>query len=268
MKDLWDVKLKELREAIKHSSKELEQKEYVCSLCQDRGLIYRDGLAYRCTCVQKRQMDLSSKKAHLSGEYKEKHFDDFRLDYYASKPYAEDKKGTYRQSANQSLQAAKLFTELVIAGEMPKGLYLYGNVGSGKTLLASCIANQLIESRQEVLFVSIPDLLDELKDTFNGRTGNELALMNRVRKAKTLIMDDLGAHMYTDWTAGRIYNIINYRASHNLSTIITSNLTVDELRTALDERTSSRILQLCQIYRLQSDQDIRRQVYIENLKSN
>ena len=266
MKDILQKKMQELREAVKNSPKEKVEIRYECPECQDRGLIYRDGVAHVCGCVKKKRLENQCKHARLAGEYRHKEFEDFLLTYYRTGTVNPKSSATYRQLANHCLSAAKSFSEKVLSGEEHKGMYIYGTVGSGKTLLASCIANKLLTENVELLFLSVPDFLDELKDTFNQRGGNELELMNQVRSVPVLILDDLGAHAYTDWSAGRIYNIINYRACNNLSTIITSNLSVDELAEAIDVRTSSRILQLCQIYRLETDEDIRRQVYKENIK--
>jgi DNA replication protein DnaC len=266
MKDILQKKMQELREIIKHSPKETVEEHYDCVICKDRGLIYKDDQAYVCGCVNKKRLENQCKHARLAGEYRYKNFDDFIITYYRTGIVNRKNSATYRQLANHCLSAAKSFSDKVIAKEEHKGMYIYGTVGSGKTLLASCIANRLLKEDKELLFISVPDFLDELKDTFNNRGNNELTLMNQVRSIPVLILDDLGAHAYTDWSAGRIYNIINYRACNNLSTIITSNLSVDELAEAIDVRTSSRILQLCQIYRLETDEDIRRQVYKENIK--
>ncbi|QRN86153.1 ATP-binding protein [Clostridia bacterium] len=266
MKDILQKKIQELRETIKNSPKEKEEVQYECPICKDRGLIYKDGQAYICNCVNKKRFENQFKHARLAGEYLHKSFDDFQIKYYSSYRIDTNSNVTYRQLATQCLTAAKLFTDSVINKKKHKGMYVYGTVGSGKTLLTSCIANRLLEHNIELLFISVPDFLDEIKATFNQKGNQEMDLMNQVRNVRVLILDDLGAHTYTDWSAGRIYNIINYRASNNLSTIITSNLSVDGLAEALDERTSSRVMQLCTLYRLETEEDIRCQVYKENLK--
>jgi DNA replication protein DnaC len=266
MKDILQRKMQELRETIKNSPKEIVEIHYDCPKCQDRGLIYKDGQAYVCSCVKKKHLENQCKHARLAGEYLHKDFDDFQIKYYDTFRVDSSSNVTYRQLANKCFGAAKSYTESVIKGEKHKGMYIYGTVGSGKTLLTSCIANRLLQENMELLFISVPDFLDEIKATFNQRGNQEMVLMNQVRNIPVLILDDLGAHAYTDWSAGRIYNIINYRASNNLSTIITSNLSVDALSEALDERTSSRIMQLCTLYRLETEVDIRCQVYQENIK--
>lgn len=269
MNKLFKEKLAEIKKKLDQMPAS-EEKTYACPRCQDRGMVLIDNLAYPCDCVQKKRRENLCKHARLSGQYRHKHFEDFDINYYATSPLKSGRSRTitYRQLANDCLQAAKNFSAKVIEGEDHKGMYIYGSVGSGKTLLASCMANVILEAGLGLLFVSVPDLLDELKDTFGSRERKELDLMKEVREVDVLIMDDLGAHQYTDWTAGRIYNIINYRAAQGLSTVITSNLSVDELSEALDLRTSSRILQLCQIYRLETKEDIRRQVYKEKLRKN
>ena len=260
MKDILQEKMQELLETVRNSPKELIDREFECPNCRDRGLIYEQGEARVCSCVWKKRLERRFSHARVAKEYRSKTFHDFDLDFY-SNSQIEDTAFTYRQRANNCLIAAKDFTQKVLSGENGKGLYISGPVGSGKTLLVSCIANELLSNDSEVLFLSVPDFLDELRDTFNQKNLNEMDLMDQVRNVSVLILDDLGAHTYTEWTKGRIFNIINYRASNNLATVITSNLSVSEVSDEIDERTSSRILQLCQIYQLDTQEDIRRQVY-------
>lgn len=140
-----------------------------------------------------------------------------------------------------------------------------GPVGCGKTFLACAIANALLECDKQVLFLVVPDLLDELRATFARKDSNssELDLLDTARTVPVLVLDDLGAHNYTDWTINRIYTIINYRLNHHLATIITTNLDVRQLNEYLGERTCSRLLELCRGFELFVERDIRMLKYKE-----
>jgi len=81
--------------------------------------------------------------------------------------------------------------------------------------------------------------------------------MDSARRVHVLILDDLGAHNYTEWTRNKLYSIINYRLNNNLPTVITTNLDLAELEEYLGERTTSRIIQMCRIFRLMVETDIR-----------
>ncbi|MGI6552939.1 MAG: ATP-binding protein [Clostridia bacterium] len=233
-----------------------------CNLCQDRGVIVKDGMGYRCPCMRQKALANRFRYANLGGLLRSYTFDKFSLDYYPKdKTPGNDTNLTYFESARRAYQAAKEFvTEFSKGKYRGQGLLFTGSVGSGKTFLAGAIANAVLAQGHQVLFAVVPDLLDEIKATYS-RTGDpgvdELTLLESARTVELLVLDDLGVHNYTDWTVNKIYSILNYRANHQLPIIITTNHDLEELEAYLGERTTSRILQLCKIYRLSADQDIR-----------
>ena len=81
-----------------------------------------------------------------------------------------------------------------------------------------------------------------------------------------LILDDLGAHQYTEWARGKLFTILNYRINHNLPTVITTNLSVEDVGEAIGDRAASRIIELCQPYMLEADVDIRLQKRLNKTK--
>jgi DNA replication protein DnaC len=119
-----------------------------------------------------------------------------------------------------------------------------------------------MEAELQVLFLVVPDLLDELRATYKSEV-NEMDLLDTARTIPILILDDLGAHNYTDWTRNRLYSIINYRMNEQLPTVITSNLSLDEMEDYIGVRTTSRIIQSSRIFRLTVEKDIRHQIYHE-----
>jgi len=115
----------------------------------------------------------------------------------------------------------------------------------------------LLERGHQALFLVVPDFLDEIRYSFDGKN-SESELIDTARSARVLILDDLGAHNYTAWTQNKLYTLLNYRLYNQLPTVINTNLELEELETFLGERTLSRIYQLCRIYRLVVAKDIRR----------
>ncbi|TDA64561.1 MAG: AAA family ATPase [Clostridia bacterium] len=238
-----------------------------CPLCQDRGLILEAGGARPCPCQGQRSLQNRFRYANLDYLLRDQTFDRFNLNFYPDDKYIPGRELTYRQVARQALEAAKNFVTEYETSHHIRGLLFTGPVGSGKTFLAAAIANALIPRRHQVLFVVVPDLLDEIKATYatyaphGPRSGyTELELMETARTTGVLILDDLGAHNYTEWTTNKLYSILNFRLNGQLPTIITTNLTLAELDQYLGERTTSRIVQLCRAYRLFTDRDIRHMV--------
>lgn len=233
-------------------------KEAACPVCQDRGIILQGDVAYPCSCMQVRKRKNQFRNARISRDLMKCQLDKFRLDYYVS----EQGDKSHYDVALRALNAAKGFVEECKHNPHTLGLMFTGPVGSGKTFLAASIANELMAAQLQVLFIVVPDLLDELRASYKSEV-NELDLLDSARTIPVLILDDLGAHNYSDWTRNRIYSIINYRLNEWLPTIITTNLSLDEMEEYLSVRTTSRIIQSTRIFRLTVAKDIRHQMYYE-----
>jgi DNA replication protein DnaC len=124
--------------------------------------------------------------------------------------------------------------------ENPEGwLVLFGGYGCGKTHLAAAIANRAIERGQPVLFVVVPDLLDYLRATFGPNSPASYdERFDQIRNAPLLILDDLGTQSSTPWAQEKLFQILNYRYSARLPTVVTSNHRLEEI----DLRIRSRMV--------------------------
>lgn len=236
----------------------LNENTQVCPYCQGRGIYLEGDMAYPCRCMQTKKLENQFRNARISRELMNCRLDMFKLDYYMT----ESGDQSHRERAVKALQAAKSFVNECQQNPHCLGVLFTGPVGSGKTFLAAAIANQLMEAQFKVLFLVVPDLLDELRATYKTNV-NELDLLDTARTIPILILDDLGVHNYTDWSKNRLYSIINYRMNEQLPTIITSNLTLDEMEDYIGMRTTSRIIQSTRIFRLTVAKDIRHQIYYE-----
>ncbi len=117
-------------------------------------------------------------------------------------------------------------------------LVLIGNHGTGKTHLAVAIANKRLTQGRPAIFIVVPDLLDRLRATFSPTsTVTYDELFETARTTPLLILDDLGAQSSTPWAQEKLYQIINERYNRRLSTVITTNLSLDHM----DLRLRSRI---------------------------
>ena len=233
----------------------------ICPMCHDRGIVISGDVAKPCTCMQKKKIENRFRNARISRNLLNCQLESFNVAYYAS---ADGRDQQHLQRANKALNAAEEFVNKYKHAECGEGLLLTGEVGSGKTFLAAAIANALIKSGRQVLFLIVPDLLDELKATFNKAAElTELDLLDTARTVPVLILDDLGAHNYTEWTKNRLYSIINYRLNELLPTVVTSNLTLFEMEEYLGQRTTSRLMQMCRVFRLTRETDIRLKKYEE-----
>jgi len=233
--------------------------QVLCSKCGGRGIRVVGNQAVRCSCTRRNLEEVRYKASRLPERLTRHYFEGFDFSFYPSDASPGDGKNTsYLEMARTALQAAKDFVNNETTGKPDKGLFICGNVGSGKTFLCSAIANALLRSGKDVLFLVVPDLLDEIRASYGQDSGTtEMQVLDAARNIPVLILDDMGAHNYTEWTRNKLYSILNFRLNNRLSTVINSNLTLEEIEQFLGERTTSRIVELCGIYRLLTPRDIR-----------
>jgi len=104
---------------------------------------------------------------------------------------------------------------------------LWGDVGTGKTFLAGCIANALMERNIPVLMTSLPKLLNALGGIYSGERNEYLQSLNRYR---LLIIDDLGVERDTPYVLEMVYFVIDERYKSGKLFIITTNLSLQKLK--------------------------------------
>lgn len=130
------------------------------------------------------------------------------------------------------------------------GLYLYGNTGSGKTLLSCIILNELIRLYQvPVKYAKISrDILGKIRDTFNPQSeyfGEGRKIEEELANIPVLVIDDFGVQKETPWVNNVLYDLIDSRYEKNLLTILTSNEPMDSWKDISNGRVYSRLKEMC-----------------------
>lgn len=128
----------------------------------------------------------------------------------------------------------------------PFDLVLSGGPGCGKTHLAVAILRELIVagilwSGNGGRFVPVPELLAEIRASYQGKGPDEKELVKEYSTIPYLVLDDLGAEKTTDWSIATLYLIIDRRHREMLPTIVTTNLTLDQIDKHLSPRIASRL---------------------------
>lgn len=141
---------------------------------------------------------------------------------------------------------SKYASNFTKAKEDNLGLMLYGEPGNGKTHAVSCIANYLMLRGIPTICVSINKMLERIKETYSsyGKEGEETVLKS-LSNADLLIIDDLGTEQKNEWSAAKIYNIMDRRYRNGLPTIITTNINLKDLENMYQKRTYDRLMEMC-----------------------
>lgn len=134
-----------------------------------------------------------------------------------------------------------------------RGAFLHGEFGTGKTLLAAIIAQEFLRAGKTVAFLKVPTLLTDIRDTYNGKSKvSEAEVLKAAFMVDLLVLDDFGMEKPTLFVGSTLCSIIDARYDQpSTTTIITSNLKIEEIAKQLDNATDgtskngSRILDRC-----------------------
>ena len=136
------------------------------------------------------------------------------------------------------------------------GLLLWGDVGTGKSFIASCIANALLDKGVPVIMTNFARLLNKLTDMY---AGDRNAYIDSFKRYPLMIIDDLGVERNSEFAREQVFSVIDSRYRSELPMIVTTNLTLEELQHPEDlsrSRIYDRVLERCLPIRV-NDQNIR-----------
>jgi DNA replication protein DnaC len=128
-----------------------------------------------------------------------------------------------------------------------RGLWIFGDTGTGKTTLAMLISKAALEAGRSVAIYSLPKLLARIRRTYDSEPGGDsyLSLFDKLTSVDLLHIDDLGAEKRSDWVLEQLYALVNERYETERSVIITTNLGHEELEEQIGSRTVSRLTEIC-----------------------
>jgi DNA replication protein DnaC len=125
-----------------------------------------------------------------------------------------------------------------------RGLWIQGDVGTGKTTLAMLVSKAALDAGRSVAIYSLPRLLNLLRESMDSESG-KLDFIDRLTAVDLLHIDDLGAEHQTDWVLEQLYSIVNARYEAERAIVATTNLMPDQLSDRLGARTVSRLVEIC-----------------------
>lgn len=212
--------------------------QFECNKCSDTGYL-PDG--NRCSCFNKQIIDnlyTMSNMVHMLGK---ENFDTFDIGVFSNEAYKSEKL-TPKQNMYNILEASEDFcNNFHITG---MNLLLYGGTGLGKTFMCNCIAKALIDREISVLYqtaFSLFEIVENHKFNKQNETEENKIYYNMIFDCELLIIDDLGTELNNSFTNAELFNIINERLITEKKTIISTNLSLEQLAETYSDRIMSRV---------------------------
>ena len=140
------------------------------------------------------------------------------------------------------VREAKKFIEHLGEERNYTNLLLIGKTGTGKTHISTAIAKAAIERGHEVLYDSVQNVVSAFEyDRFKSGYGAYEPRGDKYMECDLLILDDLGTEFVNQFTVSCLYNLLNTRINRGLATVISTNLSPEELSSKYEDRIYSRI---------------------------
>ncbi|MBB6629966.1 ATP-binding protein [Clostridium algidicarnis] len=205
---------------------------YRCPKCKDTGFIG----ASKCTCYKQKLIQLHYKDSQLQELTRTNNFKSFDFNLYPTHKIGNEK-DTPRKNIEKIYDRSLAYIDNFKSHS--DNLLFYGNSGTGKTFLSTCIAKELLDKGYLVVYKTSDELIKDLRDLkFNSNKILEELIFN----CDLLVIDDLGSESITDFTRAELFNLLNKRLLTTKRMIISTNLTLEQLLQQYSERITSRLL--------------------------
>ncbi len=257
---------KELQEIIQHKQMLLTaagfapdylELHYTCPDCKDTGYIDNK----KCHCFKKAIIDLLYTQSNLQEILEKENFNTCSLEYYSNNHIDPLTGRSSLTAMKTALGTCHNFVDTF--SEEFHNILLYGDTGVGKTFLSHCIAKELIEQSFSVIYFTASQLFDIFAKNRFEKDPDAQMDYEHIYDCDLLIIDDLGTEFTNSFSASQLFVCLNERILRRKSTIISTNLDLDELKNLYSERVFSRITSAYTVLRLTGD-DIRIQKKLMN----
>lgn len=208
---------------------------YTCPDCKDTGYI---GFK-RCHCFSQAAINLVYTQSNLKEILQKENFDTFSFDYYSAKDVNPATGLSSLETAKDAVLKCHDFIDHF--GDTFSNLYFYGDTGIGKTFLSNCVAKELMDQGYSVIYFTAFQLFDILSKGVFKKDADALAAHQNIFDCDLLIIDDLGTELTNSFTTSQLFLCLNERILRKKSTIISTNLGMNQLADIYSERVLSRI---------------------------
>lgn len=209
-----------------------------CNKCNDTGYIGTE----HCSCLNQSLINVAYEQSNLKHILDYENFDTFDFNYYSEevdKKFGRSPRKNMENLYQVSVHFAHDFDRSF------KNILFYGDTGLGKTFLCNCIAKDLLDQGKTVLYLPAVQLFQLFETArFHREDMEEFSkeMLNTLLTVELLIIDDLGTEFITSFTGPELFNAINTRVLNQKPTIISTNLSLEEIKQQYSDRIVSRIL--------------------------
>ncbi|MCM1186186.1 MAG: ATP-binding protein [Lachnoclostridium sp.] len=206
---------------------------YDCPDCKDTGYVQSaEGLKEKCHCFRRREIALLYEQSNIQDMISRENFSTLSYSYY---------QGEDLERFTRVVKICKDFVQNFIQDY--QNLFFYGTVGTGKSFLSGCVAEQLLKQGHSVIYFSAASLFDTLaKYAFQSKEKEALSnFYQDLYQCELLIIDDLGTEITNAFVTSQLFACLNERNLRKRATVISTNLSLEELRDRYSDRIFSRI---------------------------
>lgn len=206
---------------------------YTCPDCQDTGYINsEDFTKEKCHCLRQQELSILYEQSNIQELLSRENFSTLSYEYYQG------------EDLERFQGAVKICHDFVQNFKQDyRNLFFYGTVGTGKSFLSGCVAEELLSAGHSVIYFSSSGLFDTLaRYTFDAKAKESLYnFCEDLYNCELVILDDLGTEVTNSFVASQLFSCLNERQLRRKSTIISTNLSLEELRDRYSDRVFSRI---------------------------
>lgn len=223
---------------------------FTCSDCKDTGYIN----GKKCHCFKQEIINTVYAQSNIKNILERENFSTFSYEYYSDNVVNPTTKLSALDTVKQAVDECRHFIDDF--EHKPKNLFFYGDTGVGKTFLSNCVAKELLEQGKSVIYFTAFQLFDILSKGVFEKDADAIAAHQNIFDCDLLIIDDLGTEFANSFTTSQLFLCVNERILRQKSTIISTNLNMNQMMDMYSERTFSRITSNYTIIKLFGD-DIR-----------
>lgn len=208
---------------------------YGCPDCKDTGYIN----GKKCHCFEQAAIDLVYTQSNIRKILDAENFQHLSYDYYSDEQVNPATGLSSLATARQAVRECQDFVRTF--DDEFHNLFFYGDTGIGKTFLSNCIAKELLDNGHSVIYFTASSLFQVFEANTFGKAHGDSEDYQRIFSCDLLIIDDLGTEFSNTFTVSQLFLCLNERILRRKSTIISTNLTLAQLKDLYSERTFSRI---------------------------